>query len=206
LNETRDLGLTPFVYGWGAGIFFIGYVLFEIPSNWALVSFRCAKVDCADHVYLGAFAILMAATRGPVSFLILRFLLGSAEAGFAPGIVYYMMVWFPAKERANVVSIYYLGVPLARIIAGPLSGLVLDHLNGWLGLRGWQWLFIIEGLPAIIAGFIALRLSAFAVRRSPFIVWPVHRYAPTPLRRYTEPPGCHQPGRSRYFTANFGMP
>jgi MFS family permease len=154
----------------------------------------------------GAFAILMAATRGPVSFLILRFLLGSAEAGFAPGIVYYMMVWFPAKERANVVSIYYLGVPLATIIAGPLSGLVLDHLNGWLGLRGWQWLFVIEGLPAIIAGFIALRLSAFAVRRSPFIVWPVHRYAPTPLRRYTEPPGCHQPGRSRYFAANFGMP
>jgi MFS transporter, ACS family, tartrate transporter len=121
----------------------------------------------------GAFAILMAATRGPVSFLILRFLLGSAEAGFAPGIVYYLMVWFPAKERANVVSIYYLGVPLARIIAGPLSGLVLDHLNGWLGLRGWQWLFIIEGLLPCVC------------QRSPFTV---HRLAGSPLRPYAATP------------------
>jgi ACS family tartrate transporter-like MFS transporter len=166
LTMNKDLGLTPFVYGWGAGIFFIGYVLFEIPSNWALVHFGARRWIARIMFTWGIFAMLMATTRGPVSFLILRFLLGSAEAGFAPGIVYYMMVWFPAKERANVVSIYYLGVPLATIIAGPLSGVVLDHLNGWLGLRGWQWLFVIEGLPAVIAGFIALRFLTESPREA----------------------------------------
>lgn len=157
LTMNKDLGLTPYIYGWGAGIFFIGYVLFEVPSNWALVRVGARRWIARIMFSWGIASMLMAATRGPVSFLVFRFLLGSAEAGFAPGIVYYMMSWFPSKSRANVVSIYYLGVPLATIIAGPLSGLVLDHLNGWAGLRGWQWLFLCEGLPAIIAAFIALR-------------------------------------------------
>jgi MFS transporter, ACS family, tartrate transporter len=157
LTMNKDLGLTPYIYGWGAGIFFVGYVLFEVPSNWALVRVGARRWIARIMFSWGVASMLMAATRGPITFLLFRFLLGSAEAGFAPGIVYYMMSWFPSKERANVVSIYYLGVPLATIIAGPLSGLILDHLNGWAGLRGWQWLFLCEGLPAIIASVIALR-------------------------------------------------
>ncbi|MBV9998549.1 MAG: MFS transporter [Verrucomicrobia bacterium] len=157
LTMNKDLGLTPVTYGWGAGIFFIGYVLFEVPSNWALVRVGARRWIARIMFSWGLASMLMAASRGPVTFLVFRFLLGAAEAGFAPGIVYYMMSWFPSKERANVVSIYYLGVPLATIIAGPLSGLILDHLNGWAGLRGWQWLFLSEGFPAIVASFIALR-------------------------------------------------
>jgi MFS transporter, ACS family, tartrate transporter len=157
LTMNKDLGLTPYIYGWGAGIFFIGYVLFEVPSNWALVRVGARRWIARIMFSWGVASMLMAASRGPIGFLVFRFLLGSAEAGFAPGIVDYMMSWFPSRERANVVSIYYLGVPLATIIAGPLSGLILDHLNGWGGLRGWQWLFLCEGFPAIIAAFITLR-------------------------------------------------
>jgi ACS family tartrate transporter-like MFS transporter len=157
LTMNKDLGLTPYLYGWGAGIFFIGYVLFEVPSNWALVQVGARRWIARIMFSWGIASMLMAATKGPITFLVFRFLLGAAEAGFAPGVVYYMVSWFPSKERANVVSIYYLGVPLATIIAGPLSGLILDHLNGVGGLRGWQWLFLSEGLPAVIAAFITLR-------------------------------------------------
>jgi ACS family tartrate transporter-like MFS transporter len=156
LTMNKDLGLTPYFYGLGAGIFFISYVILEVPSNWALVHVGARRWIARIMFSWGIASMLMAATRGPISFLVLRFALGAAEAGFAPGIVYYMVSWFPAKERANVISIYYLGVPLATIIAGPLSGLILDHMNGWGGLRGWQWLFLCQGFPAVLSAFIAL--------------------------------------------------
>ena len=156
LSMNQDLGITPYLYGWGAGIFFLGYFLFEVPSNLALEKFGARVWIARIMITWGVISAAMAFARGPASFLVLRFLLGLSEAGFFPGIVLYLTYWYPARERARVMAMFYLGMPLANVIGAPVSGLLLN-LHGLGGLHGWQWLFILEGLPAVLLAFVALR-------------------------------------------------
>jgi MFS transporter, ACS family, tartrate transporter len=156
LHMNEDLGFSPSVYGAGAGIFFVGYILFEIPSNLALQRFGARIWIARIMISWGLIACAMALVHSETSFYVMRFLLGVAEAGFFPGIILYLTYWFPAAERARIVALFMAAVPLATVVGGPLSGALLE-LHGLGGLKGWHWLFIIEGLPAIVLGLIALK-------------------------------------------------
>lgn len=157
LEMNRDLGFGPAVYGFGAGIFFLGYCLFEVPSN--LVMFRTgARIWIARiMVTWGGIAAAMMFVTTPASFYVLRCLLGVAEAGFFPGIIFYLTYWYPARERARAYSWFLAAIPISGIIGGPVSGALLG-LDGVLGLQGWQWLFLLEGLPSVVVGLLVLVL------------------------------------------------
>ena len=154
LAMNEDLGFSPSVFGTGAGIFFVGYLLFEIPSNLALQRFGARVWIARIMVSWGIIATAMALVGGETSFYVMRFLLGVAEAGFFPGIILYLTYWFPARERARIVSLFMAAVPLATLVGGPISGALLE-LHGVGGLKGWHWLFVVEGLPAIALGIAA---------------------------------------------------
>jgi ACS family tartrate transporter-like MFS transporter len=156
LAMNGDLGFSPSVFGVGAGIFFAGYILFEVPSNLAMQKFGARIWIARIMISWGLVAIAMAFVSGERSFYALRFLLGVAEAGFFPGIILYLTYWFPARERARIVALFMAAVPLATMVGGPVSGALLE-MHGLLGLKGWHWLFIVEGLPAVILGVIALK-------------------------------------------------
>ena len=153
LQMNQDLAFSPAVYGLGAGLFFIGYALFEVPSNLVLARVGARRWIARIMVTWGLLSAAMMFVRGPTSFYTLRFLLGVAEAGFFPGIIYYLSTWYPAAQRARAVSWFMVAIPLTIVIGGPLAGYLLD-MNGIGGLRGWQWLFLIEGLPAVILGVV----------------------------------------------------
>ena len=155
LEMNRDLGLTPAVYGFGAGIFFIGYSLFEVPSNLILAHTGARLWIARIMITWGLIAASMMFVRGPLSFYLLRFLLGVAEAGFFPGIIFYLSQWFPAAVRARAVARFVTAIPVSGVIGGPISGALLG-LHGRLGLAGWQWLFLLEGLPAVVLGVVVL--------------------------------------------------
>ncbi len=158
LTMNKDIGLTAYTYGWGAGIFFIGYFFFEVPSNVALHRFGARKWIARIMLTWGIVSALMALVKGPASFLTMRFLLGVAEAGFFPGMILYFTYWFPSKYRARVVSTLFLAVPISNGAASLLSGAILSSMDGVLGVKGWQWVFIIEALPAILLGLLVLKL------------------------------------------------
>jgi len=149
LQMNQDLGFSPAVYGFGAGVFFLGYVLFEVPSNLILARMGARVWIARIMITWGLLAAAMMLVRGPLSFYGLRFLLGVAEAGFFPGIIYYLSSWFPAAERARAIARFMIAIPLSSVVGGPVSGALLG-LNGRLGLAGWQWLFLLEGLPAVV--------------------------------------------------------
>ena len=155
LQMRPDLGLSATVFGLGAGIFFAGYALFEIPSNLVLARVGARFWIARIMITWGMLSVAMLFVRGPVSFYVLRFLLGVAEAGFLPGIIYYLSNWYPSAARARAVSWFMVAIPLASVIGSPLSGVILE-LDGWHGLEGWQWLFLLEGIPAIALGFVVL--------------------------------------------------
>jgi ACS family tartrate transporter-like MFS transporter len=157
ITMNPDLGLTPYVYGLGAGIFFLGYALFEVPSNMILERAGARLWIARIMLTWGIISGLMAAATGPVSFLVLRFLLGVAEAGFFPGMIFYLTYWYPAAYRARVLSTLFLAVPVANVLASVISGAILG-MDGIWGLRGWQWVFILEALPAVILAFVVLRV------------------------------------------------
>ena len=155
LQMKPDLGLSDTVFGLGAGIFFLGYALFEVPSNLILVRVGARFWIARIMITWGILSVLMMFVQGPTSFYVLRFLLGVAEAGFLPGIIYYLSNWYPSTERARAVSWFMVAIPLASVIGQPLSGLLLE-LDGWHGLEGWHWLFLLEGIPAVVLGFVVL--------------------------------------------------
>ncbi len=155
LTMNADLGFSNTVFGAGAGIFFLGYFLFEVPSNLALEKFGARRWIARIMATWGVISCAMAFVQGPTSFYLLRFLLGVAEAGFFPGMILYLTYWFPAAARAKVVSLFFIAVPLSNVIGAPLSTLILD-LDAF-DLKGWQWLFLIEGLPSIVLAFVTLR-------------------------------------------------
>jgi ACS family tartrate transporter-like MFS transporter len=149
LTMNKDLGFPPEIYGWGAGIFFFGYFLFEVPSNVILARVGARRWICRILATWGVISAAFAFVQGPMSFYVLRFLLGLAEAGFAPGMIFYLSLWFPANMRAKYGALYFLAVPLANVIGAPLSSAILE-MDGTLGLHGWQWLFLIEAAPALL--------------------------------------------------------
>jgi ACS family tartrate transporter-like MFS transporter len=157
LQMNRDLHFSSSIYGFGAGLFFIGYALCEVPSNLLLLHFGAKRWLARIMFTWGLLAALMMFVRTPLEFNVLRFLLGMAEAGFYPGIVYYLTLWFPANMRARAVSRFYIALPLSSVVMGALAGWLLG-LNGKLGLAGWQWLFLVEGLPAVFFSFVILKM------------------------------------------------
>src|SRR5258708_1784911 len=156
LQMNAALGLSPLDYGRGAGIFFLGYFLLEVPSNLALARIGARIWIARIAIVWGFVSIATLFAAGPRSFSALRFLLGAAEAGFFPGIVLYFTYWFPARERARAVAQFSIASMAAGIVGAPLSGLLLS-LRRVGGLDGWQWLFLVEGLPAVVLGVVALR-------------------------------------------------
>ena len=156
LTMNKDLGISAYMYGWGAGIFFLGYALFEVPSNMILAKVGARRWIARIMLTWGLISGAMAFATGPASFLTLRFLLGVAEAGFFPGIIFYLSTWYPAAYRARVISMLFLAVPISNAAASIVSGAILG-MNGILGLKGWQWVFIIEALPAMLLSFVVWR-------------------------------------------------
>ncbi len=156
LSMNEDLGFSPLVFGWGAGIFFLGYALFEVPSNLILHRVGARRWIARIMVSWGLVSALMAITSDATSFLILRFLLGLAEAGFFPGILLYLTYWIPADYRARTLAAFFIAIPLATVVGAPISGLVLATMQGVAGLASWQWLFVLEAFPSVALGVVAL--------------------------------------------------
>jgi D-galactonate transporter len=153
LTMNAELKFSPTIFSWGAGIFFIGYFIFEVPSNLALEKFGASRWIARIMVTWGIISALMALVSGVWSFYSLRFLLGVAEAGFFPGIILYLTYWYPAEYRARFLAAFAIAVPVSTVIGAPISGLLLG-LDGAMGLKGWQWLFIIEGIPSVVLGIV----------------------------------------------------
>ena len=153
---SRDLGFSASIFGLGAGIFFLGYVAFELPSNLALRRVGARRWFARIMASWGVVSLLFAFIGGTTSFLILRFLLGAAEAGFFPGVVLYLTTWFPAAHRARVIGIFAVALPASTALGAPLSGFVMG-LDGVWGLHGWQWLFLTEALPSLALAVVLLK-------------------------------------------------
>lgn len=155
LTMNADLGIGPEMYGFAAGIFFLGYCLFEVPSNVLLERFGARVWIGRIMITWGLISAAMAFVPDVSTFVVLRFLLGVAEAGFFPGIIFYLTLWIPASDRARVVSMFMAAIPVSNIIGAPVSGWILDGMDGVQGLRGWQWVFILEAMPSIALGLAA---------------------------------------------------
>ncbi len=160
LAMNKDLGFTPTVYAWGVGFFFFGYVLFEVPSNMILEKIGARRWIAPIVIAWGIASVALAWANDAKAFFTVRFLLGMAEAGLLPGLLLYMTWWFPANRRARTTALLMLAIPLSIVIGGPLSGIILGipGLDGALGFKSWQWLFILEGLPAIVVGLMVYRV------------------------------------------------
>ena len=152
-----DLGISAAAYGLGAGLFFLTYAAFEIPSNLIMHKVGARFWITRIMVTWGALSVAMAFVSGETSFYVMRLLLGAAEAGLFPGVMLYLTYWFGREERARATGYFLLGVCVANIVGGPLGGALLE-LDGWLGFHGWQWLFVIEGVPAILLAFVVWKM------------------------------------------------
>ena len=155
LQMNRDLHFSASVYGFGAGLFFLSYAACEVPSNLLLVRFGARRWLARIMFTWGLLSIGTLFVKTPMEFYVMRFALGVAEAGFFPGIIYYLSRWFPARQRSRAISRFYIALPLSSVIMGSVAGALL-HLQGRWGLAGWQWLFLIEGLPAIVLSVVFL--------------------------------------------------
>ena len=156
LQLSADFGFSNTLYSVGAGIFFVGYGLCEIPSNLLLARYGARLWIARIMITWGLISAAMMFVQGTASFYGLRFLLGVAEAGFLPGIIYYLSHWFPRVHRARAVSWFMIGIPLSLVFGGPLSGWIMQDFDEYLGLHGWQWMFLAEGIPAVLLGFVVL--------------------------------------------------
>jgi ACS family tartrate transporter-like MFS transporter len=159
LTMNKDLGFTATQFGLGAGILFLGYTVFEIPSNLALYRLGARRWIARIMISWGLVSVATAWVYDANSYYVARFALGVAEAGFFPGVTYYFAAWFPTQYRTRMLAWFLVAIPLSSVVGGPISGLLLE-MNGVLGLQGWQWLFIAEGLPAVLVGFVVLWVLA----------------------------------------------
>lgn len=157
LQMNRDLHFSASVYGFGAGLFFIGYAFCEVPSNLLMLHYGARRWLARIMFTWGLLAAATMFVRTPFEFNAMRLLLGMAEAGFFPGVLYYLTLWFPARMRARAVSRFYIALPLSSVVMGSLAGWLLG-LGGKLGLAGWQWLFLVEGLPAVLFSMVILKM------------------------------------------------
>lgn len=154
LDMTRDLNFSDRVFGLGAGIFFVGYVVFEIPGALLVERWSARKVIARILVTWGLVTVLVALVRTPGQFYAARFLLGAAEAGFFPGVLVYLTHWFRYEDRAKAAALFMAAIPVANVIGSPLAGAILNvHWGGW---PGWRWLFVLEGIPAVILGIVTI--------------------------------------------------
>ncbi|BAP44109.1 transporter, major facilitator family [Pseudomonas sp. StFLB209] len=158
MQMSADLHFSDTVYGLGAGLFFVAYALFGVPSNLALERVGPRRWIACLMVVWGLLSAGMFLVQSPSDFYTLRFLLGVAEAGFFPGILVYLNRWYPARRRAQITALFAIAVPMAGVIGGPLSGAILEWFNGTGGLRGWQWMFVLEGSPVVLLGLLVWRV------------------------------------------------
>ncbi|MBM3563051.1 MAG: MFS transporter [Alphaproteobacteria bacterium] len=154
LTMNGELGFTPEFFGWGAGIFFVGYCLFEAPSNYIMHRVGARMWIARIMVSWGIVSALTAFIWNEASFVVLRLLLGVMEAGFAPGVILYLTYWIPAAQRARVLAGFLIAVPVSSAIGSPISGLILASMDGVGGISGWRWLFLMEALPSIVLGIV----------------------------------------------------
>jgi len=164
LEMMSDLHWTETIYGWGAGTFFFGYCFFEVPSNLILYKVGARKWIATIAIAWGLISAAMMFATSPVLVYLLRFLLGLAEAGFFPGVILYLTFWYPARRRGQTVAIFMTAMSISGLIGGPLSGWIMQALHGLGGLRGWQWLFVLEGLPAAFLGVLVLYFLDDSIR------------------------------------------
>jgi MFS transporter, ACS family, tartrate transporter len=155
LEMVKDLHLSATVFGFGGGIFFVSYFLFEVPSNLLLERFGARRWISRIMITWGILAAAMALVKGAQSLYLIRLLLGAAEAGFFPGVILYLTYWFPAEYRARIIGLFTVAIPVSSFLGSPISAALLAT-DGWLGLRGWQWMFIIEAIPAVLLGLACL--------------------------------------------------
>lgn len=153
-----DLGLSDTAYGFGAGLFVVGYVLFEVPSNLMLYKVGARRWIARIMVSWGIATALMAFVDAEWQFYVLRFLIGAMEAGFAPGVLYYLTLWFPTAYRGRITSTLFLASAFAGLLGAPAAGLVLSHMDGLLTLRGWHWLFLVGGVPCVFLGYLVFKV------------------------------------------------
>jgi D-galactonate transporter len=164
LQMVADLGFSETIYGLGAGVFFIGYFLFEVPSNVILQRVGARVWIARIMVTWGIISAGTLLVKTPLQFYAVRLLLGIAEAGFAPGVLLYLTYWYPAKRRGRAVAIFLTGLPMSGAIGGPLSGWLMKSLAGTAGLAGWQWLFLAEALPSVILGLVVFVFLGDGIR------------------------------------------
>jgi len=186
LTMNEAIGLTATEFGVGAGIFFLGYCLLEVPSN--LVLYRVGARIWISRIMIswGLVSAAMSLAVGPTSFYFLRALLGAAEAGFFPGVAFYLATWFPAEHRTRIIAWFMVAIPISSVIGGPVSGLLLS-MDGTAGLAGWQWLFLAEGLPAVLVGLSLLWLMADSPENTAWLTEEEKRIVRTRLQSETKP-------------------
>jgi MFS family permease len=160
LRMVADLGFSDAAYGFGAGIFYLGYLLFEIPSNLLLERIGARRTFARITILWGVTSMATMLVRTPSEFYVARFLLGAFEAGLLPGAVLYLTYWFPRRRRARMTGLFLAAIPVAGIVGGPASGVIMGTMGGRLGLANWQWVFLLEGLPSIVMGLLTFRVFA----------------------------------------------
>ena len=156
LQMLDDLKFSQTVYGFGAGVLFVGYFLFEVPSNLLLARIGARKTIARITIGWGLICVLQMFVRTPIQFYVVRFLLGACEAGFYPGIIFFLSAWYPAPRRARAFGLFMSASAIAGVLGGPFAGSVMAGLSGVGGWAGWQWLFLLEGIPSVVAGFVTL--------------------------------------------------
>jgi len=159
LQMNKEIGLSATQFGWGAGILFFSYCVLEVPSNMMMYRFGARRWLARIMITWGLAAAATAFAVGPYSFYVIRFLLGVFEAGFFPGVIWYISIWFPEKYRTSVLALFMAATPLSSLLGSPISAALLG-MDGFWGLAGWQWMFLIEGLPAVVLGIFCLVLLA----------------------------------------------
>lgn len=169
LQMMDDLALSETVYGLGAGIFFIGYFFFEVPSNLILHRVGARRWIARIMITWGLISGLFAFVETAWQFYLLRFLLGVAEAGLAPGLLLYLTYWFPAQRRARMTVLWFVAIPLSGMIGGPLSGWIMATFAGFHGWAGWQWMFVLEAIPTLLMGLVVLRVLKDRVEQAPWL-------------------------------------
>jgi ACS family tartrate transporter-like MFS transporter len=204
LSMNKNLGLSPIQYGWGVGLFFFGYFALEIPSNLMLQRIGARVWIARIMITWGLISACTSMVTGPVSFYVMRFLLGLAEAGFVPGVFLYLASWFPGVWRSRTTATFLVGIPVAGLIGSPVSGLLLN-LEGWMGLHGWQWLLIMEGLPAVLLGIVCLFVLSDRPAEAQWLLPEERAWLSTRMAEEHRDIGSHSPGTLRAALSNPGV-
>ena len=194
LQMLSDLQFSETVYGLGAGIFFLGYFLFEVPSNLILHRVGARRWIARIMITWGLISSAMMFVTTPAMFYVLRFLLGVAEAGFFPGIILYLTYWFPAHRRGRITSLFMTAVPLAGVIGGPISGWIMERFAGLHGLSGWQWLFLLEGVPSVLVGILVLVYLESGIQSAKWLTDAEKVYLSNQIREDKAPSSDHSLG------------